>query len=140
MTLNDCISRIYVDAILAALHPERLHLSTGVTALATTTNSGSRPLVELTTSNGQTVTYDHVVLACHSNTALSILKAGVGLTEDEQNILGRFQWNRNHAVLHSDIRVSQRTSSPILVHCTDIKIVHAKTSTGVVVLELFDFF
>jgi predicted NAD/FAD-binding protein len=63
------------------------------------------PLFQLTTSNGHSAEYDHVILACHSDAALSILKKGTGLTSDEQRILGRFQWNKNEVVLHSDIRV-----------------------------------
>jgi len=55
------------------------------------------------------MTYDHVILACHSDTALAILMAGHSATENEKNILGRFQWNRNEAVLHSDVRLMPRS-------------------------------
>jgi len=60
--------------------------------------------------------FDHVIMACHSDTALGILRAGSGevdgdgkrrsgVTAAEEKILGRFGWSGNVAVLHSDIRV-----------------------------------
>lgn len=48
--------------------------------------------------------YDHVILACHSDTALEILRAG-NVTETEERILRSFQWSRNEVVLHSDVSV-----------------------------------
>lgn len=66
---------------------------------------GGSPVV-LTTADGKTETFDHVILACHSDTALGILRAGdSGATQDEERLLGAFKWNRNEAVLHSDTRV-----------------------------------
>ncbi|EEB91198.1 hypothetical protein MPER_10481, partial [Moniliophthora perniciosa FA553] len=62
----------------------------------------SNPKVTLTTDSGDDQDYDHVILACHSDTALSILKGGSGLSSDEEAILEMFQWNRNHAILHND--------------------------------------
>lgn len=61
--------------------------------------------MRLTTADGESVVYDHVILACHSDAALAILRAGEGLTEDEETILSRFKWKRNEAILHSDTRV-----------------------------------
>ncbi|KAF7360646.1 Amino-oxidase domain-containing protein [Mycena venus] len=72
-------------------------------------------------AGGATETYDHVIFACHSDTVLSILQAGEGMTADEQEILNMFQWNRNEAVLHSDVNV-----------------IYLPLSIGLVVLELFD--
>ncbi|KII86705.1 hypothetical protein PLICRDRAFT_113438 [Plicaturopsis crispa FD-325 SS-3] len=99
-------SRVYVDSILSQLPKGNLHLSTPVTAVSTKPD-GSRQ-VELTTADGQTSIYDHVIMACHSDTTLSILKAGEGLTADEQDVLGSFSWNQNSAVLHSDVKLLPR--------------------------------
>jgi predicted NAD/FAD-binding protein len=107
---HDLYSRVYVENILTALPKDCLHLSTPVQSLSTLpVDINSPPSVQLTTAEGHTTTYDHVILACHSDTALAILMAGQGTTENEKNILGRFQWNRNEAVLHSDIRLMPRS-------------------------------
>ena len=55
----------------------------------------------LTTAGNEHIEYDHVILACHSDTALEILRAGE-ITEEEERILSQFDWNHNEAVLHSD--------------------------------------
>lgn len=73
-------------------------------AVNTSTVPGS---VLLTTADGETQVYDHVVLACHSDTALRILENGGDATDRERQILSMFSWNRNEAVLHSDISVSE---------------------------------
>ncbi|KAK7054506.1 hypothetical protein VNI00_003704 [Paramarasmius palmivorus] len=103
-------SHQYVKTILSSLPSSQLHLLTPVTALSTyKTEEESALKVTLTTASGDTDEYDHVILACHSDTALSILKAGCGLSSEEQEILGMFQWNRNHAVLHNDIKLMPRS-------------------------------
>ncbi|KAH7915478.1 hypothetical protein BJ138DRAFT_1141850 [Hygrophoropsis aurantiaca] len=98
-------SRNYVEAILSNLPEGRLHLSTAVESLSTGDPSKTNPFVVLKTRDGATTTYDRVVMACHSDTALSILKAGKGMTEIENDILRRFAWNRNEAVLHADTKL-----------------------------------
>ncbi|KAF5389210.1 hypothetical protein D9757_003475 [Collybiopsis confluens] len=90
-------SQQYVKAILSSLPASQLHLSTPVASIR---NQGS--VVELTTASGETSVYDHVILACHSDTALSILRAGGDMTTDEEAILGMFEWNRNVVVVHND--------------------------------------
>ncbi|KAK7022355.1 amino-oxidase domain-containing protein [Favolaschia claudopus] len=99
-------SREYVNKILAKLPASQLHLSTPVKSVSTEQGTSS---VELTTSSGTTETYDHVIFGCHSDTALSILQAGEGMTAEEEKILSMFQWNRNEAVLHSDINLMPRS-------------------------------
>ncbi|ESK85916.1 amine oxidase [Moniliophthora roreri MCA 2997] len=103
-------SRQYVQTILSSLPSSQLHLSTPITSLSTIkTEDDSNPRVTLTTDSGDVQEYDHVILACHSDTALSILKAGSGLSSEEQAILGMFQWNKNHAVLHNDEKLMPRS-------------------------------
>ncbi|KAJ7696705.1 FAD/NAD(P)-binding domain-containing protein [Mycena rosella] len=95
-------SRIYVNQILSKLPAAQLHLSTPVRSVSTEAGVST---VQLTTATGDTETYDHVIFACHSDTALSILQAGEGMTHDERDVLNMFQWNRNEAVLHSDVKL-----------------------------------
>ncbi|KAF7325352.1 Amino-oxidase domain-containing protein [Mycena venus] len=99
-------SRVYVNKILSKLPPSHLHLSTPVKCVSTKVGAST---VQLTSSSGATETYDHVIFACHSDTVLSILQAGEGMTADEQEILNMFQWNRNEAVLHSDVNLMPRS-------------------------------
>ena len=80
---------------------DKVHLGAPVTAV----RSLSSGKLELRTSTGELDTFDHVILACHSDTAVQILREG-NITEDEETILGKFAWNKNEAVLHSDIQVS----------------------------------
>jgi predicted NAD/FAD-binding protein len=90
-------ARVYVDAITSSLPEGSLRLSTKVVSVKTM-ESGR---VLLATADGGTEAYDHVILACHSDTSLAILKAG-GISEEEERILGGFQWSKSQVVLHSD--------------------------------------
>ncbi|KAG6919230.1 hypothetical protein DXG01_008026 [Tephrocybe rancida] len=108
-------SKAYVDQILSKLSETRLHLSSPVQSL--TRLSESKLLLK--TRTGISETYDHVILACHSDDAVRILrngegiKGGRGITPQEEKILDAFQWNRNEVVLHSDDRLMpRRLSSP----------------------------
>lgn len=98
-------SHKYVNTILSKIPQEQLHLSTSVKSLRNVNEDGLRPQVVLRTENGHETTYDHVILACHSDTALEILRAG-GITDEEDRILGQFSWNHNEVVLHCDENVS----------------------------------
>ncbi|EGO19192.1 hypothetical protein SERLADRAFT_418489 [Serpula lacrymans var. lacrymans S7.9] len=109
-------SRNYVDAITAELPKNCLHLSTPVISLSTGhLLPGKSSLIELRTAgnNHSATLYDRVILACHSDTALSILKAGQGLTDIEDQILSRFRWSNNEAVLHADTNVMLRHFLPV---------------------------
>ena len=95
-------SHTYVKSILAKLPESQLHLSTAIASLTSSTVTGSsKHTVTLTTTDGQQAQYDHVILACHSDTTLKILEAG-NATQEERDVLGMFEWNRNQVVLHSD--------------------------------------
>ena len=102
-----CCSKTYVDTILSALPPNASRLSTPVHSVRTL-ESGK---VLLTTANGESEEYDHVIMACHADASLAILRAGGGVTKEEDNILGGFQWNKNTAVIHSDSKVCIRPRS-----------------------------
>jgi len=94
-------SRVYVEKIISGLPSNQLHASTPVVAVKTV--KGSSHTVQVKTANGQIGTYDHVILCCHSDAALKILRSGGDVTQDEERILSKFKWNKNEAVLHSDI-------------------------------------
>jgi predicted NAD/FAD-binding protein len=95
-------SKTYVETILSALPPNALRLSSPVQSVQTL-ESGK---VLLTTANGRSEVYDHIIMACHADASLAILRAGGGVTREEESILGGFQWNKNVAVIHSDPKAS----------------------------------
>ena len=95
-------SHTYVKSILSKLPESQLHLNTAIASLTSyPVTSALKPRVTLTTADGKEAQYDHVILACHSDTALTILEAG-NATKEERDVLGMFEWNRNEVVLHSD--------------------------------------
>lgn len=99
-TLSQYInSHAYVNAILEKLPKSQLHLSTPISSV--NTESG----VSLRTVDGQEEHFDRVILTCHSDTALSILRNGGDMKPQEDEILNMFQWNKNNVVLHSDPKV-----------------------------------
>jgi predicted NAD/FAD-binding protein len=55
--------------------------------------------VQLTMSDGQVQTFDHVVLACHSDQALSLLDDA---SMSERSALGAIPYQQNEVVLHTD--------------------------------------
>lgn len=97
-------SQVYVNKVISRLPKLQLHLSTPVIAVKTT--AGPRPSVLITTESGETLTFDHVIMACHSDMSLKLLERGGHVTPEERNILGGVSWSKNQAVLHSDIAVS----------------------------------
>ena len=60
---------------------------------------GRKQKIQLVTADGNQEEYDHVILACHSDEALKILRVG-GITEEEDRILSQIEWSKNEAVLH----------------------------------------
>ncbi|KAH9841479.1 uncharacterized protein C8Q71DRAFT_331646 [Rhodofomes roseus] len=90
-------SKCYVNRILSNLPAAQLHLSRVKSAKVRKVHG-----IELKTASGERAVYDHVIFACHSDTALDILRAGGGATPEEERILGAFEWNENVAVLHFD--------------------------------------
>lgn len=95
-------SRRYVNQILSRLPKSQLHLSTRVNCVSSARSEGEeRQKVEITTNDNKKLIYDHVILACHSDDVSQILQVG-DMRENEQKILGSFEWNKNEVVLHSD--------------------------------------
>lgn len=56
--------------------------------------------VDVTSGQGERTSFDHVVIATHTDQALEML--GAGASEAERSILGRIGYEPNRAVLHSD--------------------------------------
>lgn len=87
----------YVETLVAPLRRDgRLHLATPVLKVRR-----ERGCVELLTKAGPAV-FDHVVLAVHGDQALELL---ADPSREERATLGAFRYQRNQAILHSDIRL-----------------------------------
>jgi len=94
-------SKTYVDTVLSALPPDTLRLSSAVHSVRTL-ESGKVPL---TTASGESEEYDHVIMACHADASLAILRAGDEVMREEESVLGGFQWKKNVAIIHSDTKL-----------------------------------
>lgn len=95
-------SRRYVDAI-AQRFPGTIRLETPVYGIRRRTTAQGDSVL-LRTKEG-TEHFEHVVVACHSDQALRLLEDP---TEQEQEILGAFPYQRNDAVLHTDVSLMPR--------------------------------
>lgn len=109
-------SRVYVEHILSLLDPSRVHLNTPVHSVSSfqvddPSSSTPKYKVLLETASGNIEEYDHVIMACHTDATLNILRRGSGMTEQEEKLLSAFSWNKNTAVLHRDPRVRENPSS-----------------------------
>ncbi|KAJ3116435.1 hypothetical protein HDU96_009692 [Phlyctochytrium bullatum] len=94
-------SREYVTKVLSAIPDARL--ATRVTSLKREVLPSGGFKVHIEDNQGSKDTYDHVILATHSDQALAIL--GEDATEDEKKILGSIKFVNNRAVLHRDPKV-----------------------------------
>jgi predicted NAD/FAD-binding protein len=86
-------SRAYVDAVTRPW-ADRLRLETPITAIARHDDH-----VLVTPHGGEAERFDEVVLATHSDQALSML---ADASDREHEILGAIPYQRNEAVLHTD--------------------------------------
>jgi predicted NAD/FAD-binding protein len=93
-------SKQYVPHLTKSFR-DSIRLNTPVQAIKRTEDAG----VEITTEQG-VEKFDHVVFACHSDQALAILADGATATERE--ILSKFPYEENIAVLHTDETVLPR--------------------------------
>ena len=59
------------------------------------------------TADGDSIEADHVIFACHADTTLGLL--GEGVTDLERDVLGRFRFSDNRAVMHSDEKLMPRS-------------------------------
>jgi predicted NAD/FAD-binding protein len=94
-------SRTYVEAMTRRFH-DRIRLRTPVQSVRRFPNR-----IDLQPRGGPSQSFDHVIFACHSDQALRIL--GDVATTQEQEILSAFPYERNVAVLHTDVSLLPRT-------------------------------
>lgn len=87
----------YVQKMLPAIAHKLL--ATPVRSVART-ESGDVSQVQITTDAGEQ-TFDHVVLACHSDQSLAVL---ADASAAERKLLSAVRYQPNHAVLHTDDR------------------------------------
>ncbi len=93
-------SREYVRALCAPFK-DRIHTNTPVISIERQAQQ-----VHIQTASGKTHVHDAVVIACHADTALQLLKDP---SPKETSILSAFPFQANEAVLHTDTRLLPRT-------------------------------
>ncbi|KAG8935549.1 hypothetical protein FRC02_007693 [Tulasnella sp. 418] len=108
-------SQVYVNRIISTLPPAQLHLSTPIQSVASyqAYESASGYRIVLTTADGKTEEFDHIVLATHSDISLKLLQNGsdafpvnpeaLPVSKLEKRVLSGFGWAKNEVVLHNDI-------------------------------------
>jgi predicted NAD/FAD-binding protein len=89
-------SRQYVDRLTAPFR-DRIRLRCAATEIRR-----RRDGVDVALSDGTTASFDHVVLATHSDQALALL---ADPTPEESNVLGVIPYQENETVLHTDTRL-----------------------------------
>ncbi|MBL8628973.1 MAG: FAD-dependent oxidoreductase [Rhodospirillaceae bacterium] len=94
-------SREYVKKIVAALGNES-HGNKVRTSCAVTSITRNPTGVVVTAADGTSETYDHVVMASHSDQSLRLLQDS---SAQEQKLLGAIRYERNLAILHTDASV-----------------------------------
>lgn len=90
-------SKVYVDKLAADLRTKGATLNLGAPVLSVVRDVSG---VTITAKGGVPQRFDQVVFACHSDQALAMLAAP---TVQERAVLGALRYQRNVAVLHSDI-------------------------------------
>jgi predicted NAD/FAD-binding protein len=86
---------------MTGVAPVKEHLSTKVVHVGVSKEEFRKSILQ--TANGQTVSFDQIVLACHGDEALELIQGGKIPVETE--ILSAFKTTRNTAYLHSDTSV-----------------------------------
>ena len=93
-------SKQYIDAVMAEIPKNRVHLRIGIGSL--TVEDNGKILLEH--NHGIQELYDHVILATHGDQAMEIIRGTA--TPQEIDIMSGFKTSENTAVLHSDLSVS----------------------------------
>jgi uncharacterized protein len=86
-------SRAYVKKITASF-ADRIRLNCPVRSVVRTADG-----VVVTAADGSSETYDHVVMAAHSDQSLRLL---ADASAQERKLLGDIRYEQNHAILHTD--------------------------------------
>ena len=86
-------SREYIRLLTAGF---RDRIKTGCGARSVVSESGK---VTVRDTAGNRLTYDHVIFACHADQALRLLESP---TNDQQAVLGAFEYQKNSVITHGD--------------------------------------
>jgi len=86
-------SNAYVEKLVAG-HRHRIRLNSPVESVFRT-----RSHVDVKVRGQESERFDHVFIACHADQALRLLK---NPSEDETQVLRKFQFQPNEAILHTD--------------------------------------
>ena len=92
-------SREYVKRIVSALEKSRVTIKRESVSRVNASQDGSSQ-VEVMSPSGS-AWFDEVVMACHSDQALDLVH---GLDQQARNILASIPYQKNRAILHTDIR------------------------------------
>ena len=92
-------SREYVKRIVSALEKSRVTIKRESISRVHTSQDGSSQ-VEVMSPSGS-AWFDEVVMACHSDQALDLVH---GIDQQARNILASIPYQKNRAILHTDIR------------------------------------
>jgi len=93
-------SQTYRDKLIAPLRG-RIITNNGAVRVSRTEEGA-----DVTLADGQRVSFDRVILACHADEALEMLTAPTSM---EARLLREFPYQRNRATLHTDDRVMPNT-------------------------------
>jgi len=92
-------SREYVKRIVSALEKSRVTIKRESVSRVSASQDGSSQ-VEVMSPSGS-AWFDEVVMACHSDQALDLVH---GIDQQARNILASIPYQKNRAILHTDIR------------------------------------
>jgi predicted NAD/FAD-binding protein len=92
-------SREYVKRLVAALEKNHVTIERQM-VLRVNASNDSTAQSEVITESGS-AWFDEVVMACHSDQSLELLH---GIHQDAKNILAAIPYQKNRAILHTDIR------------------------------------
>ena len=92
-------SREYVKRILTALETHQVKIVREAVQRINASQDGTSQ-VELLTQSGS-VFFDEVVMACHSDQTLDVVH---GINQQARNILAAIPYQKNRAILHTDVR------------------------------------
>ena len=92
-------SREYVKRIVSALKKSRVTIKRESVSRVNASQDGSSQ-VEVMSPSGS-AWFDEVVMACHSDQALDLVH---GIDQQARNILASIPYQKNRAILHTDIR------------------------------------
>ncbi len=93
-------SRSYIDKMLAG---QRFSVRAGTPVKSVLRNANG---VSLSTESGEQLEFDDVILACHSDQSLQLLKDA---TDIERSVLSSVPYQSNDVVLHTDERLLPRS-------------------------------